>query len=592
MKKFFYQNCLLLVATVLLFGSCQKEFSSGLENPGETPVELNSKVRSNISGFVTDENDLPVLNAAVKVGMQTISTDRFGYFEAANVEVPKNAAVVTASKPGYFPGIRTYIATANKAAFVRIKLLPKANAGTISAANGGTASLPNGLQINLPANAVVNAANGSAYSGTIHVAAHWINPTAADLDRIMPGDLRAIDENNTMKLLITYGMAAVELSDGAGNKLQVAPGKKAKLSLPLPASLTGTAPASIPLWYFDETIGLWKQEGVAQKTANGYEGEVSHFSFWNCDLPIQYVQLNLTVKNSAGIPVRYANVRVTNTANNSWSTGITDSAGYVQGAVPANSQLLVEAFYNGCGTALHSQSVNVGTSNVSLGNITIANSVNMASVYGTVTNCSNAPINARVLVQIGTTYYSYLAHNGNYSLGVSLCNVPSLNISVLAEDLSVGQQSSVQQFSIVPGTNNLANIQACGVTTSQFVNLSVNGTPYSFTAPGDSLAYFNNNQSSVSIRAFRSTGTGSTNSAHLLFSNSGLAVGSSQAFIEFTTNYITEPVTYSPGGAVTITEYGAVGEFVSGTFTRTATGVAAPNTVYNITGSFRVRRFN
>lgn len=57
--------------------------------------DLTTTVRSSVSGFVTDENDLPVNRAAIMVGTATITTDKYGYFEAANVTVVKNAASVT-----------------------------------------------------------------------------------------------------------------------------------------------------------------------------------------------------------------------------------------------------------------------------------------------------------------------------------------------------------------------------------------------------------------------------------------------------------------------------------------------------------------
>ena len=591
MKKIFFQNLLLLAALVVSFGSCQKELS-GTNNPAE--ADLGTKVRSNVSGFVTDENDAPVQGAAVKVGGQTITTDEYGYFEAGNAEVTKNAATVTVNKAGYFPGIRTYIAAANKAAFVRIKLLPKDNAGVINAATGGEVTLSNGLKIGLPANAVVNAASGTAYTGTVNVAAKWLDPTAADIDRIMPGDRRAIDENNTMKMLVTYGMAAVELTNGSGEKLQVAPGKKAKLTMPLPASIADAAPASIPLWHFDEAIGLWKEEGSAVKTGNTYEGEVSHFSFWNCDVPNNYVQLNLTLKDEGGNPVQYAYVKVTNTSDNTWATGITDATGYVQGAVPSNSQLLLEVFpaYN-CGTAMHTQNVTTAGSNVSLGTITVDNTSSSATISGTVTNCSGLPVtDGAVIVKMNNGWFNRypLSNTGAFNISTILCN-GSINADIIAEDNAAGQQSALTTHTINTGSNALGNIQACGISANQFVNITINGTTHSFTAPADSVAYYNNNQTMSHVNAFRMAGTGASNSFNIIFNNTGLGVGSSQAVIELNTSYIGS-ATITPGTVVTITEYGAIGEFISGSFTTTATGTAPPNTVYTITGNFRLRRYN
>ena len=595
MNKNFFQNLLLLTAVLLCFASCQKEVSGGPGNPGETPVDLGSKVRTSVSGFVTDENDAPVTGAAVKVGIQTITTDEYGFFEVKNVDVPKNAATVTVSKAGYFPGIRTYIAASNKAAVVRIKLLPKELAGTIAATSGGTVTLGNGLKVNLPANAVVNATSGAAYTGTINVAAKWIDPTAADIDRIMPGDLRAIDDNNSMKLLVTYGMAAVELTGAAGEKLQVAAGKKAKLTLPLPAGLAAVAPATIPLWYFDEAIGLWKEEGSAAKVGNTYEGEVSHFSFWNCDVPNNYIQLNVTVHDAAGAPIPNAHVRIINTVNNAAAVGFTNDEGYVQGAVPRDSILKLEVYLNySCGAPSYTQTIPASSTNIALGTIVVNAVSNSAVVSGTVTNCNGLPLaNGAVIVRMNNSwYYRYnLSSTGTYSFNTMVCN-GTITAEIIAEDNGTSQQSSMNTFTINPGNNPLGNIQACGISTNQFLNISINGTPHSFTTASDSLSYFNNNQTLASVNAFTATTTGNGNSVTILFSNTGLGVGSSPAIIELNTSYITEAVTYSPGAVVNITEYGAVGEFIAGTYSRTATGVAAPNTVYNITGNFRVRRYN
>ncbi len=65
-----------------------------------------------------------------------IVTDKYGYFEVKNIKVVMNAATVTVSKTGYFKGIKTYLATAGKAAFFRIKLIPKTIAGNVNGRPG------------------------------------------------------------------------------------------------------------------------------------------------------------------------------------------------------------------------------------------------------------------------------------------------------------------------------------------------------------------------------------------------------------------------------------------------------------------------
>lgn len=340
---------MLLIFTLSIFFSCQKDISNEGGGAIVTPPDLSTKVSSSISGFVTDENDAAVMGAIVQFGTSTITTDKYGYFEAKNVQVVKEAAVVTVTRPGYFKGIKTYIAKEGKAAFFRIKLLPKIIAGTISAASGGTVTLSNGLSVKLPAGGIVNATTNAVYTGTVNVAATWIMPTDPDLNRIMPGDLRGINTDGALKLLQTFGMAAVELTGSGGELLQIANGQKATLSLTIPPSLITSAPTTIPLWYFDEAKGLWKEEGTATKSGNNYVGDVGHFSFWNCDTPGGFVQFDCTLKNSAGNPLPYVLVKITVVGTNVWSYGYSDSLGYVGGGLPLNSNLLLEIIPNlGC----------------------------------------------------------------------------------------------------------------------------------------------------------------------------------------------------------------------------------------------------
>lgn len=599
MRKLLMQKAWLVAALLMTIISCQKELSiNGGGN--NTAVDLSAKVTAgNISGFVTDENNGPVAGAMVKIGSQTISTDEYGYFEAGNVEVSKNAATVTVSQPGYFPGIRTFLAATGRNNFVRIKLLPKTNSGNISAANGGSVMLTNGLKIALPADAVVNATSGVAYTGTINVAAQWIDPTGADRDLIMPGDLRAIDASDNMKLLTTYGMAAVELTGSAGEKLQVAPGKKAVLTMPLPASIAGSAPANIPLWHFDEAKGLWIEEGSAVKNGNTYEGEVSHFSFWNCDVPNNYVQLDLTAKTPNNQPVQFAYVKITDLGSSQSASGYTDSNGYVIGAVPSNANLKVEIFYGyTCGVPVHTQTVSSSASNLSLGTVTITNTSAFAVLTGNVTNCAGAPVTNGVIYLNTQGYYSRynLSNTGSFNISYLLCDGTSIAAGIIAEDYTAMQQSAEIPHSIVAGNNNLGTLQACGTTSSQFLNITINGSTETFTHPADSLNYFNNNQSGASVGASKWS-AGSIVSTGFDFAHSGITVGGNYAITSFYSSVVGPPnSTVLPvnqsTSSVTITEYGAVGEFIAGTYVINATGPAPTNTAYTITGSFRIRRNN
>lgn len=584
-------SCFLLVfSAVLIFLSCQKEISSdGGSGTGTATPDLVTKISSSVSGFVTDENDAPVMGASVQFGSALITTDKYGYFEARNVQVVKQAAVVTVSKPGYFKGIKTYMATAGKSAFFRIKLMPKTIIGTINAGTGGFIAQPNGFSVKLLAGSIVNASTNAQYTGPVTVAARWINPAAADLPNIMPGDLRGIDAGGYLKILQTYGMAAVELTGSSGELLQIVNGQKATVTIPLPATLAGTAPATIPLWYFDETKGLWKQEGSATKTGNMYTCEVGHFSFWNCDIPASYVQFNCTLKNSAGNPIPYALVKITVAGTNNSGWGCTDSSGYVGGAVPDNSNLLLEVLPAAvCSNLIYSQSFTTGNTNVSLGTITINAAPFLATLNGTVTNCSNAPVtNGSIITLESGMYTRYgLSSTGSFSFSRIFCSLPQ-TITLIGEDLGNAQQSTGINYTVNPGNNAVGNIQACGVTTQQFVNYSVNGTNFTLTYPGDSILVRNGNNTAIIIDAGQ---IGGSNSVGFSFLSQGIALNSAQPLTFFGSRPQMTIPSIQNSILVNITEYGNIGEFISGNFSGTVVESIPPNTVYNVTCSFKVRR--
>jgi len=595
-KKHFFGFLVILMTSLTLL-SCQKDLSGDLPiDLGPLP-DLATKVASSVSGFVTDENNAAVVGASVSVGNLSTITDDYGYFAVSNAQVVKNAAVVTVVKSGYFNGIKTYIADQGKSAFFRIKLIPKTVAGTFSAASGGNVSLPNGLSISFPANAIVTASNNIAYTGTVNIAYSYINPQATDIMQIMPGDLRGIDEAGYLKLLTTYGMAAVEMSGSGGELLQIAAGSKANLTIPIPSAFISTAPASIPLWYFDEQIGLWKQQGSATKTGNAYVGEVSHFSFWNCDVPANYVRLTCTIVDTAGNPIPFAAVKLTvinNSANSRW--GFTDATGYVGGLVPSNAQLLMEVYsdYN-CGTVAFSQTINTSNTDITLGNIVINNTQYTAHITGTLTDCSSNPVtNGYIIMKVDQRYYRYAVNNtGAFDFNFVMCNNASSALFI-GEDMTSGQQSSGLTSTITPGNNVIGNIQACGVSTSEFMNLVINGTSYAYTMPADTL--YQNGQGNISnIIASSRNGSpsgGTTGSySYMSFDNTAMAVGSVQNLSYFATSNIADSLYFTPPILVNITEYGAIGSgFISGNFNSTFLGAGTIPATYNIQCSFRVRR--
>jgi hypothetical protein len=293
-------------------------------------------------------------------------------------------------------------------------------------------------------------------------------------------------------MLVSYGMLAVELEGSAGEQLQIASGKTAKLRFTIPASLRSTAAVNIPLWSVDENTGLWKQEGSAVKTNDYYEGDVSHFSFWNCDISIPTVYLELTVVTSEG-PLPFTRVKITRVNGGGSSYGNTSSTGHVGGLVPKNEPLLLEIM-NNCNQVVYTQNIAALTSNKDLGTITVTPSVQYSvQVNGSAVNCSNQPVtNGHALIYFEGHLYTGEITNGNFSTTITRCSNSVANVEVVVVDKAASQQSITWSSTASTGTINTGALSACGISTNSYINYTLDGVNFSINSAnaGDSITTY------------------------------------------------------------------------------------------------------
>ena len=521
-------------------------------------------------------------------GGNTTTSDSRGLFRFNNIQLDKYSTVVTVEKSGFFKGYRVFSASANNTNFIKLKLVPKTLIGSIDAANGGSVTLPDNSKVTLPASGVVVKSNNQTYTGSVKVYAAAIDPTSADIAQIVPGSFQGTDANNYRVVLQSFGMLAVDLEGNSGEQLQIASGKTAKLRFTIPSSLRSTAPAAIPLWSVDETTGLWKQEGSATKGTDYFEGDVSHFSFWNCDVSSQTVFLEMTIVTVEG-PLSHVQVKLTR-ANGASSYGYTDSVGHVGGLVPKNEALKLEVL-NTCNQAIYTQNIGPFNTNTNLGTITVTLSpLNTLQITGSAVNCSNQPVTSgNVLVYFEGHLYNRPINNGNFSVTITRCSNSTATVEVVAVDNVANQQSSnAWTGSASTGTINTGPVSACGTSTVSFINYSLDGSNYSITSstPGDSIRTFTSggtNQNFLSVSGFK---VGQPN-LNISFFTQGAAVGT------FPLQYLTvnqyDSVSLVTPFNINITSYGAVGQFIEGNFTGQIREILT-NNLHNVSATFRVRR--
>ena len=238
-----------------------------------------------IHGLVTGPNGAPLEGVVISTPYEKAITDELGLFHIAQGIAIKGRVSVQADKEGYFSTAYA-TQTGGESTIIKFVLSPQ-TVTDVSSATAGNVSIGAKAEVDLPANGFVDAA-GNAYTGTVKVSTAHCSPDDPMFRRQMPAgaDMTAVTADGGEAVLISYGAVAVELTDEAGNELQLAPGSTAEIRMEVPADQLADAPATIPLWYFDETTGKWLEEGFATLVGNEYVGEVSHFSWWNCDDPI------------------------------------------------------------------------------------------------------------------------------------------------------------------------------------------------------------------------------------------------------------------------------------------------------------------
>jgi uncharacterized cupredoxin-like copper-binding protein len=406
---------------------------------------------------VVDDAGNPVEGAGIRVGQATAQSGELGLYRFKDLTLNAAGTFVQVTASGYFPGSTRFFPRPNANNVVRIGLIPANIAGQVASASGGTVSLSNGARVSLPANGVVGA-SGDAYTGQVGVALHWINPAAQNLHDIMPGNLQGIDRNNREISMATFGMLAVQLSGDAGQALQVAPGKRATLTFPLPPDYRVSAPSSIPLWYFDESRGLWIEEGRAYLQGNAYVGEVSHFSFWNVDVPYPLVDITGTLHIN-GEPAAGRLIYIRANGLNAVGSGMTNASGGFAGKVPKDEPLTLELI-GPCGTV---SNINIGPfgSNTDLGVLNVTIQVNHTEVSGQLVDCNNQPVTegAVILSWANQTTVVPVSAGGNFQAMIQLCS--SSTLSIRAVDFANAYISATQTLTLTNTPMDLGELTVC-----------------------------------------------------------------------------------------------------------------------------------
>ncbi len=283
-------------------------------------------------------NDAPVSGAAVKTETGTTTTAVDGKF---TVSAPVgDRSVVRVEASGFAEAFPVARVTSGQATILGVKLVPIGVTETVSVTSGGTVSVPNSpARVTIPANGLVPVAGGTP-AGSVNVSLTPINP--AQEPRVMPGGFNGIAAGGgSVQPLESGGAMQVDVRDSAGARYTLAPGTTATIRIPL-RTQSANPPATMPLWFFDDTAGVWREDGTATLQGTGanryYEGPVTRVTYWNADLVLDSIVVKGCVKDANGQVVANALVETKGIDYTGTSTDLTAADGTFSVAMRKSGQ--------------------------------------------------------------------------------------------------------------------------------------------------------------------------------------------------------------------------------------------------------------
>ncbi len=438
MTRFLKYFSLLLI---LSLGACREDSIIDLTEPG--PIDVAKIiVEATIHGNVVDQNGIALEGVDIEIEGVSTTTDDLGYFYL-ETETERNKIVVKARHPSYFDATPVVSMQTAGTMQIRIQMQEKMQTGSFSASAGGKVTHRTGSSVEFAPDGV-KTANGTNYTGEVNVYMNYIDPTAPELVEIMSGNLTALNDEDNLRVLQSYGMVDVLLESPSGEELQ--PTRTATLTVAVPQEIAASAPAEIPLWHFDTESGLWIEEGSARLEGDVYVGEVTHFSLWNCDIDNDPTYLcGSIISFSTGLWSQYK-IKVTILSNGWTNYTYFDETGKFCGWVPSGEVLLLEIF-DDCGELVYSDEIGPfepGDQEIFIDPSQINGSSEEVTISGSVVDCDGMPVtDGRVFISNVDAPSSAvsLAIDADGSFSASLLSCGSTNFEYFAIDLAANLRS-------------------------------------------------------------------------------------------------------------------------------------------------------
>lgn len=341
--KFALQKLLLAMLTSTVLVACGSDNnSSSDDNNTEVPVAENiGAVEAQVFNALTGEQ-ISGATATVVDQSATATSSVDGKLIITKLEVGQQ--IVRINKTGFAEQVVLVDIQKNQTTQgINIQLIPLQSAGTVNPTQGGTVTLTNSTaQVTIPANSL-RRADGQAIQGNVDVSIALID-TAQDVRR-MPGDL-AIYQGTMRVPLESFGAMTVALTDSTGASVVL--NSNATANIRIPVMSRGDAPTTVPLYYFDASLGYWVVDGSQVLTlvedALGnffYEGTSSTLNTVNADIPYETTNVVGCIENTSGTRLSNASIVLEGIDYSGYSTAYSNSQGNFTIPARINSKVII-----------------------------------------------------------------------------------------------------------------------------------------------------------------------------------------------------------------------------------------------------------
>lgn len=461
-----FNKIILALLVSLTIVSCRKDdVSDPVTTPTVGPFDIVNTYTVDVQGIVKDPEGRVIPDAIVNVDGQEVMSSENGVFLIQRLEAPETGLYINADAEGYFEGGVSIYAFENQTYSVNITLIPFDNFVEFDTGAGLDFVSTDGTKVSIPADGIVDE-QGNPYNGMVDFYTYWIDPTDENLAALSPGSLVGQQEGELFSLR-SYGMIAVEMTGDAGQDLNLADGANADLSFPVPSSILSSASSEIDLWHFNESNGRWDHEGQASLVNGAYEATVSHFSWWNCDIPSNLGFFCFNIMDSFDDPVGNVTLNIFADGFGYASANVGPSGLYCN-LVPLNQNMEVTLTTH-CGDVIWSGTVLAVEDGEEVDIVVPLGSgeIEDVNISGTLDCGSNGPVtNGYVVLSIGSQIYlDYVDDQGNYSLDIINCLGQDYDAMITGYNLDelLGGTDD-----IVVGTQDLTiDIDACEDDLSQ-----------------------------------------------------------------------------------------------------------------------------